>query len=223
MASTPETSNPAVSEQDRATAFLDRLKANRQLLMGVAVAVALVVLMGWFIVESGRRKEAAAMMLLEGGWSLQDQGSLPEASAEFQRVIDTYRGTDAAMQATLALNQVRMQSGQAQLAVDGLREFLAASPPAEYASAGNRLLGNALEDAGQPAEAAAAYQAAADGAEADYLKAEALLAAARSWRAAGNNEAAVTALRRITTEFAETAVASEATVRLAELTRGAMN
>ncbi|MFN2317467.1 MAG: tetratricopeptide repeat protein [Gemmatimonadales bacterium] len=222
MASTPETPPPELPAEDRAAALLARLKANRQLLIGVLVATALVVLIAWFMVESGRRKEAAAMQLLESGWSLQDQGNLPQASTEYQRVVDTYRGTDAAMQATLALNQVRMESEQAQLAVDGLREFLASSPPAPYAAAANRLLGLALEDAGEPAEAAAAFQNSADLADQDFLKAEALLAAGRAWRAAGNTEAAITALRRIVAEFAEAGVAAEATVRLAELTKGAM-
>lgn len=222
MASTPETPTPELPAEDRATALMARLKANRQLLTGVLVATALVVLVAWFMVESGRRKEAAAMQLLESAWSLQDQGNLPQASTEYQRVVDTYRGTDAAMQATLALNQVRMESEQAQLAVDGLREFLASSPPAPYAAAAHRLLGLALEDAGEPAEAAEAFQRSADLADQDFLKAEALLAAGRAWRAAGNTEAAITALRRVVTEFAEAGVSAEATVRLAELTKGAM-
>jgi hypothetical protein len=38
-----------------------RLKANRQLLTGVLVATALVILVAWFMMESDRRKEAAAM------------------------------------------------------------------------------------------------------------------------------------------------------------------
>lgn len=222
MASTSESPTPELPAEDRTAALVARLKANRQLLTGVLVATALVVLVAWFMVESGRRKEAAAMQLLESGWSLQDQGNLPQASTEYQRVVDTYRGTDAAMQATLALNQVRMESDQAQLAVDGLREFLASSPPAQYAAAANRLLGLALEDAGEPAEAAASFQLAADLADQDFLKAEALLAAGRAWRAAGNPEAAITALRRVVTEFADAGVAAEATVRLAELTKGAM-
>jgi TolA-binding protein len=222
MASTPETPTPELPAEDRAAALVTRLKANRQLLTGVLVATALVILVAWFMVESGRRKEAAAMQLLESGWSLQDQGNLPQASTEYQRVVDTYRGTDAAMQATLALNQVRMESEQAQLAVDGLREFLASSPPAPYAAAANRLLGLALEDAGEPAEAGAAFQSAADLADQDFLKAEALLAAGRAWRAAGNTEEAITALRRVVSEFAEAGVAPEAIVRLAELTKGAM-
>lgn len=218
MTSPTEPTPPAADSGD----LLRRLQAHRKLLTGVVVGVALVVLIGWLMVESGRRREAAAMALLESAWSYQDQGNLPQASAEFQQVIDTYRGTDAAMRAALALNQVRMESEQAQLAADGLREFLARNPPAAYAAAASRLLGVALEDAGQPAEAAEAFQRSADLAEADYLKAEALLAAGRAWRAAGDTERAAEALRRVVREFAETAVASEATVRLAEVTKGAM-
>lgn len=224
MATTPQTP-PAESQtdQDKAAALLERLKANRQLAVGGLIAVALVALIAWFMVESGRRKEMAAMSLLETAWSLQDQGNSAQAVTEFQRVVDTFRGSDAAMQASLALNQVRMESEQGQLAIDGLREFIARNPPSEYAASAERLLGTALEDAGEPAEAAAAYERSAALAGADHLKAAALLAAARAWRAAGNTEAATVALRRIVNDFKETAVVSEATVRLAELTKGAMD
>jgi len=205
-----------------AQGLLERLQANRKVLTGAGVALALLVLVGWFMVESGRRREAAASGLLESAWSLQDQGNLPQASTELQRVIDSYGGTDAAMQATLALNQVRLESGQAQIAADALRAFVAGNPAAEYAAAAHRLLGVALENLGQPAEAAAAYQAAATAALTGPLKAEALLSAARAWRSAGNSEEALRALRTILTDHKDEAVAAEATVRLAELTKGAM-
>jgi TolA-binding protein len=224
MATTSQTplADP-LADQDRAAALFERLKANRQLALGGLIAVALVVLIAWFMIESGRRKEIAAMAILETAWSLQDQGESAQAATEFQRLIDNFSGTDAALQAALALNQVRLEIGQAQLAVDGLREFLGRNPPSEAAASAHRLLGAALEDTGQPAEAAAAYEQAAALAGADHLTAAALLAAARAWRAAGNTEAATAALRRIVDEFKETAAVSEATVRLAELTKGAMD
>lgn len=222
MATTPETAAPPAEPTDRAAALLERLKGHRQVLLGALAGLVLLAVVAWFMIESGRRKEAAASAMLENGWNLQDQGSLPEASAEFQRIIDTYRGTDASMQATLALNQIRLESGQAQLAADALREFLARTPPASYAAAGHRQLGTALEDLGQAEEAAAAYRQSATLATADHLKAEALLAAARAYRNAGNTEESVRALREITTSHRESGVYAEAMVRLAEITRGAM-
>jgi len=222
MASSPETAAPAVDQTDRAAALLERFKTHRQMLLGALGALVLLLVVAWFMVESGRRKEAAATGLLEHAWNLQDQGNLPEASTEFLRVIDTYRGTDAAMQATLALNQVRLESGQAQIAVEALREFLGRTPSPAYAAAAQRQLGAALEDLGQPAEAAAAYRQSATLATADFLKAEALLAAARAYRNAGNLEESARALRTITTEHQSTGVYTEALVRLAEITKGAM-
>jgi len=222
MASTADTTVTTSSQTTEAPGLMERLQANRKVLTGAAIAIALVVLVGWFMIESGRRRELAASGLLDTAWGLQDQGNLPQASTEFQRVIDSYGGTDAAMLATLSLNQVRMESGQSQIAADGLREFLARSPSGEFAAAAHRLLGSALENLGQPAEAAAAYQQAVATATTGNFKAEALLAEARAWRAAGNTEEAVRALRVILANHGESAVAAEATVRLAELTKGAM-
>lgn len=218
---TPTPTDPS-DTADSGASLVQRLQAHRKVLTGAGIAMALVVVVGWVMVESGRRREAAATAMLEGGWSLQDQGNLPQASAEFQRVVDAFGGTDAAMRATLALNQVRLESDQAQIAADALRAFIDRGPPAEYRSSANRMLGAALETLGSHAEAAAAYEAAASEAALGPFKAEALLAAARAHRAAGQGERAMVALRRILADHDETAVASEARVRLAELTRGAM-
>lgn len=222
MASTADTTITTQNPAEEAPGLVERLQANRKVLAGAAIAIALVAVIGWFMVESGRRREAAASSLLDTAWGLQDQGNLPQASTEFQRVIDSYGGTDAAMLATLSINQVRIESGQAQIAADGLREFLGRSPSAEFASAAHRLLGTALENLGQPAEAAAAYRQAAATSTVANLTAEALLAEARAWRNAGNSEEAIRALRQILADHTESAVAAEATVRLAELTKGAM-
>lgn len=202
--------------------LLDRVKANQRLLTGVLAAIGLIVLSTWFVIESGRRREAAASSLLEAAWSAQDQGNLPQASSDFQRVIDTYGGTDAAKQAALALNQVRIESGQSQLAHDDLQNFLTQSPGPEFTAPANQLLGVALENLNKPADAAAAYQRAAELATTDHIAAEALLAGARAFRAAGDRDAAVRLLRELLDKYPETLVATEAKVRLGELTKGAM-
>jgi TolA-binding protein len=216
--SIPQTGEATEGNSD----FLERLKAHRKVLTGAGIAVALIILVAWFTVESGRRREMAATGLLEGAWALQDQGELPQASAEFQRVIDGFSGTDAAMQAVLALNQVRLNSDQAQIAADALTQFIATSPPAAFASAAHRLLGVAQENLGAPAEAAAAYERAATLATSNPLKATALLDAARAFRSSGNTDEAVRVLRIILAEHAGSAVEGEARVRLAEVTQGGM-
>jgi len=222
MASSPDSTPTTESSSDGASNLLARLQAHRKVLTGAGIAVALIVLVGWFMIESGRRREAAASGILEGAWSLQDQGDLPQASAEFQRVVDGFSGTDAANQAVLALNQVRIESGQSQIAADALTAFIASGPSAVHASPAHRLLGVAQENLGQAAEAAASYEQAAALATLGPLKAEALLSAARAHRNAGKPEDAIRVLRLILAEHGESGVAPEARVRLAELTMGGM-
>src|SRR6185295_20169138 len=120
-----------------------------------------------------------------------ESGDLPKASSELQRVAQSYAGTDAGMEATLALNQVRMMSGQSKLAIDELNKFIAAKPPAFYLSAAQSHLGAALENTGKFTEAAAAYKSAAEAAAEPYRKVDALLSASRAYQQAGKEKEAV--------------------------------
>ncbi|HUF34788.1 MAG TPA: hypothetical protein VMN37_02505, partial [Gemmatimonadales bacterium] len=94
--------------------------------LAVAGALALVVLglVAWFVTTSTRRKEEFAARSLNQARAAAEAGNLPLASSELQRLIETYRGTDAATEAVITLNQVRMVNGQSELAVVGLRDFL---------------------------------------------------------------------------------------------------
>jgi len=216
----PVRSAPAASQPSEhpAVAWIQA----RQRAIGLAAGLVLLVgLVTWYMVESGRRKQAQAGDALDRARAQIETGNYPQASTELQRVVQTYGGTDAALEATLALNQVRLLSGQAQLAVDELRKFANSNPPAPYNSAAHSHLGIALEAVGKPAEAAAEYQKAADLATEDYRKIDALLNVARVQRAAGNDKAAVEVLESVVKRFqAELAGVVEAKVRLAELTGG---
>lgn len=194
----------------------------RQRPVSIAVlGIVLVALVAWYITESGRRKQAQANEALEQARAVMEAGNYPEASSQFQRVVQLFGGTEAAYEATISLNQVRMLSGQDQLAVDELRRFIASRPPAAPLAAANMHLGMALENLGQFREAAEAYRAAAAAAPAAYIQADALLAAARSQRLAGDVDAAVATLQGIVSRFpASSAGVIEAKVRLAELTQG---
>ncbi len=67
-----------------------------------------------------------------------EQGNLPLAASELQKVTQTYSGTRSAVEAMLVLNQVRMVNGQTELAVVGLKEFIAKNPPNGVPGAGVR-------------------------------------------------------------------------------------
>lgn len=194
----------------------------RQKPLGIIVGVillALVVL--WYLGESGRRKEQQAAEALDQARATMETGNFPEASTQFQRVIEVYSGTDAAYEAVLNLNQVRMLSGQSQLAIEDLQRFIASKPPGRFEAAAQSHIGMALENTGKPAEAAAAYLAAARVAEEPYVQADALLSAARAYRASGSQDAARQTLEDLIRRYpAESPAVVEAKIRLAELTGG---
>lgn len=192
--------------------------------LGVAagVAVILIAVLAWFMVTSDRRKEEFAQRGLNQARTAAEAGNLPLASSELQKVIDTYRGTDAATEAVLTLNQVRMVNGQSELAAVGLRDFLAAGPDEKYLAPANGLLGAALENGKRFADAGAAYEAASRTATLDYLRARYLIDAGRAYRAAGQDQKAVAAFRTVIEKHPESSSFTEAQVRLAELTDGKM-
>ena len=197
-----------------------RINQKALIILGVALAVSALVV--WMFVTSSRRKEAFANRELIRARAAAEQGNLPLAASELQKLIDTYQGTDAAVEAAISLNQVRLINGQTDLAVVSLRDFLAKNPAPKFIAPAQGMLAAGLEMAKQPADAAEAYRKAAEAADVDYLKAEYLVDAGRAYRNAGKVADAISAYKTVVTTYAETPSATEAKVRLAELTKGMM-
>lgn len=193
---------------------------NRYLALGGGALV--VVLIVWFVNLSGARKETFGAQALEKARSSAESGNFAQAASELQTVITTYRGTRAAEEAVITLNQVRLVNGQHELAVVGLQEFLKSGPSEAFLAPANGLLGRALENAKRPGEAAAAYLEASRTADVDYLKASFLLDAARTQLEAGERDKAIATYRDLLKTYPETNSRTEAEIRLAELTGGQM-
>jgi TolA-binding protein len=220
MATMVEATTPG---QTTATATPTAWYRDRWRLIGAAVfAVFLLGVVVWLVLASGRRKEEFAARSLNQARATAEAGNLPLASSELQRLIETYRGTDAATEAVIALNQVRMVNGQNELAVVGLRDFLAKKPTQKYLAPAYGLLGTALENSKRPAEAAEAFKNASKSADLDYLKARYLVDAGRAYRSAGKTKEAELAYREVIERHPKTSSFTEAQVRLAELTDGKM-
>jgi outer membrane protein assembly factor BamD (BamD/ComL family) len=197
-------------------------RRHQRLLTVVGIVLAGLLVIGWFVIASGKRKEEFAARNLNQARAEAEAGNLPLASSDLQKLITTYRGTDAASEAVIALNQVRMINGQSELAVVGLREFLSKKPPAKYVAPANGLLGAALENAKHWDDAARAYSAAADAAGISYLKAAYLIDAGRTQAEAGHVDEAAKLYRTVVQKYADSPSFTEAQVRLAELTAGKM-
>src|SRR4051812_7069514 len=187
-----------------------------------AVLLAAVAIVAWFFLASGKRKEQFAARSLNQARAAAEAGNLPLASSELQRLITTYKGTDAASEAVIALNQVRMINGQSELAAVGLREYLASKPAKKYLAPAQGLLGAALENSKRWGEAAEAYNQAANVADLEYLKASYLVDAGRAYREAGKTQEAERAYRTVLEKYPTSPRFTEAQVRLAELTDGKM-
>ena len=197
-------------------------RRRQRTLIAAAIALAVLAIIAWFVMASGKRKEEFAARSLNQARASAEAGNLPLASSELQKLITTYKGTDAAHEAVITLNQVRMVNGQSELAVVGLREFLATKPPAKYVAPANGLLGAALENAKRWADAANAYMTAANAAELPYLKAAYLVDAGRAQIAAGHADEAAKTYRTVLQKYSDSPSFTEAQVRLAELTPGKM-
>ncbi|MHB1327799.1 MAG: tetratricopeptide repeat protein [Gemmatimonadales bacterium] len=198
--------------------FIAWVQARQKVIGIVAVILVFLILAGWYAVESERRKEAQAFDALDQARGSMEAGSYADAATAFQRITETFSGTDASLEAALALSQVRLLSGQAELAIEDLRKFAASNPPAFYKAAAHAHLAIALENTGKVAEATPEYVKAAELATAPFQKNDALLNAARTYRIQGNTAEARAILESIVkNNKAETPGTAEARVRLAEL------
>jgi predicted negative regulator of RcsB-dependent stress response len=192
---------------------------NRNRRTAIATAVILAVTAGgmWFWWTARARREAFAERSLATARASAEAGNLPLASSDLSRVVTTFGGTRAAEEATLMLAQVRLLQKQAALAVGDLRKFIAGGPRPEFRGPANGLLGAALEEAGQAAEAAKAYETAAGTTPYREIKAQYLLDAARTSSVAGDTTKAAALYGQLIGGFKEQNVAVEARVRLTEL------
>ena len=194
---------------------------NRQLI-AIGAAVLAAALIAWFVFTSNRRKEEFAARSLNQARAAAEAGNLPLASSELQKLIQTYKGTDAASEAVITLNQVRMVNGQSELAAVGLRDFLSTKPDPKFAAPAYGLLGAAMENSQKWVDAGDAFSNASKAADLEYLKARYLIDAGRAYHEGSRNQQAIAAYREVVQKYPKSSSFTEAQVRLAELTGGKM-
>lgn len=218
MATTTKTATPtSTTSADRAE---DQpfLTPQRIRILGIGGAVVLVIALAvWFTITAGRRKQVYAGTALEQCREAAAQANFGVAVQCYTRVASTFSGTPAASEATLGIAQTHLVAGQNELAITGLMDFLRTNPPPEAASPANSLLGTAYENVGKFPEAETAYRKASDIATVEYLKASALLDAARAALLANKADEAKAIYNEIITKYSKSGAMTEAQVRLAEI------
>jgi len=215
-------SNPLLTPASFSTDPMAWFRARqRQVLIVGALVLGLGAVGGMLWWMQVRKEAYAANALEQARNAAEGPNGLAQSASMLQRIIDQYQGTDASQEAVLTLAQVRMINGQNQLAAVALQEFVNRGVRPKYQAPAHGLLGGALEGVGKPAEAAENYMVASQAADLGVMKAQYLVNAARAYEIAGNWEKALGALRTVVKDYGKTPLAVEATVRLAELTKGA--
>src|ERR1041385_5807777 len=100
MASTasPTVTTPPVQAAEPAP-LIERLEKYRKPVTWALGIIAVLAVGGWLWMETGRCKAAAAADALDVARGTFEAANLPGASSAFQRVIQSYHGTDAGYQA----------------------------------------------------------------------------------------------------------------------------
>ncbi|HKC48009.1 MAG TPA: tetratricopeptide repeat protein [Gemmatimonadales bacterium] len=206
----------AAGREERAEALFGWVARHRNGVIWTVVTVLVGIgLLGWRQI-SNRQGERVASQQLNSARLALDSKNYPLAASELSRISANYSGTRSANEATILLAQTRLAQGQAQQAIEVLKDY-ASGAPSEYKAQAFGLLGAAYENLGHPREAAGAYQQAADAAEMPFLKGQFLSDAGRGWLAVGDTSRARAAYQEIVTKLDSTSVAFEAKVRLGEL------
>jgi len=198
------------------------VKAHRQLSSWIAAIVVVAAVLFVWNLSTQRRYEEIASRELQGARFAFENQNLPLAASELAKVVENYSGTNAADEARLLLANVRLLQGQPQQAVAVMKDYAPGAGSA-YRAQAYGLLGAAFENMGRFREAGEAYENGSAAARLDFMKGQFLADAGRAWTAAGDTAKAVAAYQRILKDFAKEGAATEAKVRLGELTKGTVS
>jgi len=203
--------------EPKAESFLDWFRINSRL-VGVAVAVVVAVAFGfWFYNRSAVLKaENADKKLLAAKQSI-GSGNMPLAQSDLKKVADQYAGTGAGAEAGMLLAQLKLDAGDNQGAVTVLTDLARKVASGPYAASIKGLLGDAYEQLGKPADAAAAYEQAALATTLPNERALLMSKLGRAWLAAGKNDKARETWEALAAQQANPSLAAEARLRLGEL------
>ena len=207
---TPNTFGGDVAEQ-RYSELFDRYK---QHLGWLGVIIILAAGGAWFYVRSESIKAQRADAAYEAALQSVSSGNIPLAQSDLKKAATRYAGTDGGTASAMALAKLDYQQNKFQDGIDALKAPAADKGDLQYQA---RLLTAAgYEGLMKWAEAAKAYDAAADVARFDADKASAKAMAARAYEAAGDKTAAA---RIWTTLMSDPkgAFVTEAKIRLGEL------
>ena len=208
---------PETTAADRAQTFIDWTKINARAL-SVGAAILVVVAAGyWFYVRSKEIQSANAEKALLQAKQSMSAGNLALAQSDLQKVFSRWESTPAGVEAAMLLAQIDFDSGKYQDGLTKLQKVAGSGAAAPSQSTIESLEGDGYAQMGKLADAAKAYQRAADATNYEIEKAFQRAKAARAFQAAGDAASARAIWSQLATDPKSQTMAAEARIRLGEL------
>jgi predicted negative regulator of RcsB-dependent stress response len=183
----------------------------------VAGVVAAAVLGYWFYTRSVEIKHQNAERALNTALQSVQAGNAALAQSDLQKVVDRYSDTEAGIEAGMVLAQMKFDGGNVKDGVALLDKLAGSRAAGPSRTAIYSLIGDGQLQAAHAADAAKAYERAADATPFDHEKAWQLGKAARALTIAGDVPGARKIWEQLATDPKATGLSSEAKVRLGEL------
>src|SRR5262245_49884375 len=210
--------NTKLSAEDRAQTFIDWTRVNsRALAIGFAIVLLAAAIFWWLQAQQRLQAGRAERALLQAKQSM-SAGNTQLAQSDLQKVFTRYGKTSAGVEAAMLLSQIDYDQGKFQDAITRLEKVAGSSAAGSNEAAILSLEGDGYAQMGKGAEAAKAYERAAEATSLENEKSYQLSKAARAYQAAGDTAKARAAWAALLNDPKAQAVAAEARVRIGELT-----
>jgi predicted negative regulator of RcsB-dependent stress response len=211
-------SETGAAAQPKAESFVDWFHVNSRLVSLGAIVVVAIAFGVWFVQRTALNETISAdKQLLTAKQSL-NSGNAPLAEADLKKVADKYGDKPAGTEAGLLLAQLKLDKGDFKGAIADLTSLSAKVSSGPSAAGVRGLLGDATAQNDKPADAAVEYEKAlAVGPnEKAYWRAK----AGRAYLTAGKIPEARKIFEDLAAQSDNDAAATEARVRLGEITAG---
>jgi len=208
---------PQNAAADRAQTFIDWTRINARALAAGAAIVVVAAAGYWFYMRSKEIRAANAERALSQAKQSMSAGNLALAQSDLQKVYSQWGSTSAGVEAAMLLSQIDFDAGKYQDGISRLEKAAGTGAASPSQSTLESLEGDGYAQMGKMADAAKAYQRAADATVFQTDKAFQRAKAARAYQAAGDTANARAIWTALLTDPASQMMASEARIRLGEL------
>ena len=214
----PLSDGEASEGQPRAESFVDWFHVNSRLVSIGAIVVVAIGFGVWFVQRTALNESISAdKQLLTAKASLNSR-NLPLAESDLKKVVDKYPKRPAGIEAGMLLAQLKLEKGDFQGAATELESLSGHVASGPGAASIRGLLGDAKAQLSKPADAAVEYEKAATLAEGPNERSFWRAKAGRAFLDGGKIAEGRKVFEELAAQHDNEAVATEARVRLGELT-----